>query len=94
MCELQFNRKKHEIEHENVYNNNCELKHLVKVKITGISGSSPELKLIEYLLSIASKLEKLEFECCLDPKPELEVTRDLLEFPRASPNAKLICLNR
>lgn len=46
-----------EIEQEFDYNNICELRHLVNVKFTTLIGSIPEIKLIEYLLSIATNLE-------------------------------------
>lgn len=65
------------------------------MEITGLTGSCPELKLIAYLFSVSTKLEKLAFRFYkLDPISELKVTQDLSELPRAPPKAKLVNLGK
>ncbi|XP_021723730.1 F-box/FBD/LRR-repeat protein At1g13570-like [Chenopodium quinoa] len=101
--ELQFLRfdgllckvtpSKNVLQHKFDYNNNFKLRHLLKAKITGITGSSLELKLVEYIAGISVKLKKFMFKCAkLDPSSELKVLRELLQLPRASKRAKLVCL--
>lgn len=61
------------------------------MEVTGITGSSAELKFIEYVLSIAVVLEFLYFNCAwLDSASELKVSRDLLRLRRASAKAQLV----
>ncbi|XP_048490795.1 F-box/FBD/LRR-repeat protein At1g13570-like [Beta vulgaris subsp. vulgaris] len=93
MCKLDS--IKSGVKHKFDYNEDYKLGHLLKVRITGITGSSAEFKLIEYVLATSVVLEKLFFNCaCLDPSSELKVSRELLQLPRASPKAKLVCLEQ
>ncbi|KAH9607032.1 hypothetical protein KSS87_013807 [Heliosperma pusillum] len=58
--------------------------------ISGITGSTAELKLVEYLLAISPVLENVFFksgEC--DNESELKMSRALMGFPRTSPKARL-----
>ncbi|XP_021725015.1 uncharacterized protein LOC110692316 [Chenopodium quinoa] len=81
------------LQHKFDYDNNFKLRHLLKAKITGITGSSAELKLVEYIVGISVKLTRFLFKCNnLDPSSELKVLRELLQLPRASKKAKLVCL--
>ncbi|XP_074313111.1 F-box/FBD/LRR-repeat protein At1g13570-like [Silene latifolia] len=73
--------------------NDYKLGRLHKVKITGITGSNAELKLIEYVLAISLVLENLFFKCeKLDAASELKVLRQLIRLPRASTKAQFISL--
>ncbi|KAK9676095.1 hypothetical protein RND81_11G053400 [Saponaria officinalis] len=82
-------------QHELDYNYSIKLNHLLEVKIEGITGSSAELKLIEYLLAISVVLEKLFFTFeYLHRKSEVKLYRELMGFPRASTKARLICLEK
>ncbi|XP_074313109.1 F-box/FBD/LRR-repeat protein At1g13570-like isoform X7 [Silene latifolia] len=73
--------------------NDYKLGKLHKVKITGITRSNAELKLIEYVLAISLVLENLFFKCeKLDAASELRVLRQLIRLPRASAKAQFICL--
>ncbi|KNA07025.1 hypothetical protein SOVF_175700 [Spinacia oleracea] len=80
------------------YDDNYKLGHLLKVKITGITGSQAELIFVEYLLAISVVLEKLFFECGFGYRPdansELQLLRDLLQLPRTSPKAQLVWLKK
>ncbi|XP_074313106.1 F-box/FBD/LRR-repeat protein At1g13570-like isoform X6 [Silene latifolia] len=70
-----------------------KLGRLHKVKITGITGTNAELKLIEYVLAISVVLENLFFKCeKLDAVSELRVLRQLIRLPRASTKAQFVCL--
>ncbi|KAL9238328.1 hypothetical protein vseg_012763 [Gypsophila vaccaria] len=84
-----------ELTHDYCYDKSDDYKlcSLHTVKITGITGSNAELKLIEFVLAISVVLEKLFFKCeALDAVSELKVLRQLIRFPRAS-NAQLVCLD-
>ncbi|XP_021725016.1 F-box/LRR-repeat protein 13-like [Chenopodium quinoa] len=90
--ELSITPNKSILQHKFDYGNNNKLGHLAKAKITGITGSSVELKLIEYVLGISVVLEKLLLKCNdLDSTSELKVMRELLQLPRASTKAKILC---
>ncbi|KAH9602090.1 hypothetical protein KSS87_009721 [Heliosperma pusillum] len=82
------------VEHKyEYYINDYKLGRLHKVKITGITGSNAELKLIEYVLATSVVLEKLFFKCeKLDVFSELKVLRQLIRLPRASTKAQFVCL--
>ncbi|KMT03247.1 hypothetical protein BVRB_8g197910 isoform B [Beta vulgaris subsp. vulgaris] len=87
----KLNSIKSSVKHKFDYNEDYKLGHLLKVIITGITGSSAEFKLIEYVLATSVVLEELFFMCdSLDPSSELKVSRELLQLPRASPKAKLV----
>ncbi|KNA25374.1 hypothetical protein SOVF_007030 [Spinacia oleracea] len=80
---------KHKID----WNDNYKLSHLTRVKFTGVTGSSAELKFIEYVLAISVELEIFLFRCGhLDATSELKVSRNLLRLRRASTKAQLVCL--
>ncbi|XP_074274725.1 F-box/FBD/LRR-repeat protein At1g13570-like [Silene latifolia] len=71
-----------------------KLDRLRVVNIEGITGSSAELKLVEYVLAISASLENLFFKSgkC-DTDSERKMSRALMRFPRASPKASLVCLD-
>ncbi|XP_074276835.1 F-box/FBD/LRR-repeat protein At1g13570-like [Silene latifolia] len=74
---------------------NYKLDHLRLVDIKGITGLTAELKLVKYLLAISASLENLFFklgECSIES--ELEMSRMLMRFPRASPKASVVCLGK
>ncbi|XP_074274743.1 F-box/FBD/LRR-repeat protein At1g13570-like [Silene latifolia] len=75
------------------FNHKYKLDHLREVNIKGITGSSVELKLVEYLLAISASLENLFFQSgkC-ENDSELKMSRALMRFPRASTKASLVCL--
>ncbi|KMT03245.1 hypothetical protein BVRB_8g197900 [Beta vulgaris subsp. vulgaris] len=90
---ISLNSIQDNVQHKFDYNEDYKLGHLLKVRITGITGSSAEFKLIEYVLATSVVLEKLFVKCAyLNPSSELKVLRELLQLPRASPKAKLVCL--
>ncbi|XP_048490905.1 F-box/FBD/LRR-repeat protein At1g13570 isoform X2 [Beta vulgaris subsp. vulgaris] len=92
---ISLDPNKRSVKHKFDYNKDYKLRHLLKVEITGITGSSVEFKLIEYVLATSVVLEKLLFKCAyLDPSSELKVSRVLLQLPRASPKAKLVCMEQ
>ncbi|XP_074274735.1 F-box/FBD/LRR-repeat protein At1g13570-like isoform X3 [Silene latifolia] len=73
------------------FNYNHKLDHLREVNIKGITGSSAELKLVEYLLAISIVLENLFFKPGeLGIESERKMSRALMGFPRASPKARLL----
>ncbi|XP_074310431.1 F-box/FBD/LRR-repeat protein At1g13570-like [Silene latifolia] len=85
------------VEHSNVHQCNhhydYELRKLQKVKITGITGSSAELKFIEYVLANSTVLEIMLFKCeKLDAVSELKVLKQLIRFPKASTKAQFVYL--
>ncbi|KNA05873.1 hypothetical protein SOVF_186270 isoform B, partial [Spinacia oleracea] len=49
-------------QHKIDFNDNYKLSHLSRVKFTGITGSSAELKLIEYVLAISEALENFLYK--------------------------------
>ncbi|XP_074313112.1 F-box/FBD/LRR-repeat protein At1g13570-like [Silene latifolia] len=70
-----------------------ELRKLQKVKITGITGSSAELKFIEHVLAKSVVLEMMFFKCeKTDAVSELKVLKQLIRFPRASTKAQFVYL--
>lgn len=74
---------------------NFRLAHLLKAKITGITGSGAELKLIECLLSTAVMLEELLLSRkCIDASSEVKLLHELLQLPRASTKARLVCMKQ
>ncbi|KAH9607036.1 hypothetical protein KSS87_013811 [Heliosperma pusillum] len=76
------------------FNHNYKLDHLRKITIKGITGSSEELKLVEYLLAISGSLDNLFFKAgSLSTDSELKMSRALMRFPRASTKASIICLD-
>ncbi|XP_056691975.1 F-box/FBD/LRR-repeat protein At1g13570-like [Spinacia oleracea] len=85
------------VQQEHDCDGNYKLAHLLKVKITEITGSLAELKFIEYVLAISVVLEKFFFNF-IDSRnfrganSEVQVLRDLLQLPRASPKAQLVWL--
>ncbi|XP_048491317.1 uncharacterized protein LOC125492663 [Beta vulgaris subsp. vulgaris] len=92
---ISLDPNKSAVKHKFDYNVDYKLGHLLKVEITGITGSSAEFQLIEYVLATSVVLEKLLFQCAdLDPSSELKVSRELLQLPRASTKAKLVCLKQ
>ncbi|KAK9676098.1 hypothetical protein RND81_11G053700 [Saponaria officinalis] len=71
-------------QHELDYSFSIKLNHLLEVKIKGVTGSSAELKLIEYLLAISVVLEKLFVTSkSLDDKSEVKLFRELMGFPKS-----------
>ncbi|XP_074314699.1 F-box/FBD/LRR-repeat protein At1g13570-like [Silene latifolia] len=80
--------------HSNVHQSNhynYELRKLQKVKITGITGSSAELKFIEYVLAKSVVLEIMFFKCGKqDVVSEHKVLKQLIRFPRASTKAQFV----
>ncbi|XP_074274734.1 F-box/FBD/LRR-repeat protein At1g13570-like isoform X2 [Silene latifolia] len=75
------------------FNYNYKLDHLQEVYIEGITGSSAELKLVEYLLAISPVLENMFFYSGkLGIESEPKMLRALMGFPRASPKARLLFL--
>lgn len=95
MCDRgQVTPSKSYVQQKFDYDENSKLGHLLTAEITGITGSSAELKLIEFVLRISVVLEKLMFECDnLDPISELKMSRELMQLPRSSAKAKLVCLD-
>lgn len=92
---LQVNSRRSVVQHKFEYNKDYKLGRLLKVLVTGLTGSSAELELIKFVLAISVVLEELSFKCCdLDPISELKMSRELLELPRASSKAKLVCLEQ
>ncbi|XP_074274736.1 F-box/FBD/LRR-repeat protein At1g13570-like isoform X4 [Silene latifolia] len=72
------------------FNYNYKLDHLREVIIKGITGSSAELKLVEYLLAISTVLENLFLKSGeLGIESKLKMSSALMGFPRASPKARL-----
>ncbi|XP_074274730.1 F-box/FBD/LRR-repeat protein At1g13570-like isoform X3 [Silene latifolia] len=72
------------------FNYNYKLDHLREVIISGITGSSAELKLVEYLLAISTVLENLFLKSGeLGIESKLTMSSVLMGFPRASPKARL-----
>ncbi|XP_074274748.1 F-box/FBD/LRR-repeat protein At1g13570-like [Silene latifolia] len=77
------------------FNYNYKLDHLREVIISGITGSSAELKLVEYLLAISTVLENLFLKCGkLGIDSKLKMSSALMGFPRASPKARLLFLEK
>ncbi|XP_074275678.1 F-box/FBD/LRR-repeat protein At1g13570-like [Silene latifolia] len=77
------------------FNYNYKLDHLHEVSIKGITGSSAELKLVEYLLAISPVLENMFFYSDkLGIELEQKMLRALMGFPRASPKARLLFLEK
>ncbi|XP_074274754.1 F-box/FBD/LRR-repeat protein At1g13570-like [Silene latifolia] len=73
---------------------NYKLDHLYEVNIEHITGSSAELKLVEYLLAISVVLKNVFFKSvnCDTTELQLKMSKTLMEFPRASPKARLLFL--
>ncbi|KAH9607037.1 hypothetical protein KSS87_013812 [Heliosperma pusillum] len=77
------------------YNYNYKLDQLLVVNIEGITGSSAELKLVEYLFAISPILENLFFKSgYIGIESKLNMSEALMRFPRASTKASLVCLKK
>ncbi|XP_074274749.1 F-box/FBD/LRR-repeat protein At1g13570-like [Silene latifolia] len=77
------------------YNYSNKLVHLLEVNITGITGTSAELKLVEYLFAVSPVLKNLFFKSgYIDIESQLNMSQSLMRFPRASAKASLVCLKK
>ncbi|XP_074274747.1 F-box/FBD/LRR-repeat protein At1g13570-like [Silene latifolia] len=75
------------------YNYSNKLDHLLEVNITGITGTSAELKLVEYLFAVSPVLKNLFFKSgYIGIESQLTMSQSLMRFPRASAKASLVCL--
>ncbi|XP_074274745.1 F-box/FBD/LRR-repeat protein At1g13570-like [Silene latifolia] len=75
------------------YNYSNKLDHLLEVNITGITGTSAELKLVEYLFAVSPVLKNLFFKSgYIGIESQLNMSQSLMRFPRASAKASLVCL--
>ncbi|KAL4561346.1 hypothetical protein LXL04_033511 [Taraxacum kok-saghyz] len=73
----------------------CTLNKLQIVEIIDLYGSRPELLFIELLLAHSPSLEKLIIisSVSCDVQKRLDIAKDVMQFPRASPKAQVIYLN-
>lgn len=77
---------------------NCldyKLYQLQNVVITSIEGSKPEMLFIKLLLSHSPSLEKVTIRPSgsSSVQERLDIAKDVMWFPRASPKAKIIYSN-
>ncbi|CAH1441169.1 unnamed protein product [Lactuca virosa] len=77
---------------------NCvvyKLYRLQTVEITCLHGSKPELLFVKLLLAHSPSLHKFTItpSRALDVKKILDISKDVMRFPRASPKAEMIYLN-
>ncbi|KAL4561350.1 hypothetical protein LXL04_033515 [Taraxacum kok-saghyz] len=73
----------------------CTLNKLQTVKITDLQGSRPELLFIELLLAHSPSLNKFTIRPsgASDAHKRLDILKDVIQFPRASPKAKIFFLD-
>ncbi|CAH1441148.1 unnamed protein product [Lactuca virosa] len=73
----------------------CTLDQLQTVEITYLERSKPELLFIKLLLAHSPSLDKLTItpSGALDAEKILDIAKDVMWFPRASPKAKILYLN-
>ncbi|XP_023731484.2 F-box/FBD/LRR-repeat protein At1g13570 [Lactuca sativa] len=73
----------------------CTLEQLQTVEITYVEGSKPELLFIKLLLAHCPSLQKFTITTSgdLDAKKILDISKDVMRFPRASPKAEVVYLN-
>ncbi|CAI9269019.1 unnamed protein product [Lactuca saligna] len=73
----------------------CTLEQLQTVEITYLEGSKPELLFIKLLLAHSPSLQKFTITTSgdLDAKKILDISKDVMRFPRASPKAEVVYLN-
>ncbi|XP_056697532.1 F-box/FBD/LRR-repeat protein At1g13570-like isoform X2 [Spinacia oleracea] len=93
---ISVNTSKSLDEHVLVYNPDCTLHHLRCAKIGICSGSSTELKLIEFLLDCSPVLEKLYISLTMPLKQSRHsrMTSQLNRFRRASRKVEVVCPER
>ncbi|GKA87694.1 hypothetical protein Tco_0809458 [Tanacetum coccineum] len=68
---------------------------LKTIEIVSVEGSRPELLFIKILLDHSLSLEKMIIRprTTDDPHKMLKITRNVMQFPRASTKAKMLCLD-
>ncbi|XP_059317064.1 F-box/FBD/LRR-repeat protein At1g13570-like [Lycium ferocissimum] len=69
------------------------LNHLRAVKLTGITGTEPEMELIKFLLAKSPILSRMLIKPGLgdgSPETRLEVLAEITQFRRASPKAEVV----
>ncbi|CAI9269030.1 unnamed protein product [Lactuca saligna] len=73
----------------------CTLNRLQTVEITYLEGSKPELLFIKLLLTRSPSLDKFTItpSGALDAKKILDIAKDVMQYPRISPKAKMFYLN-
>ncbi|KAJ6815772.1 F-box/FBD/LRR-repeat protein-like [Iris pallida] len=69
---------------------NCNFTHLQTVEMTGISGTTAELKFIEFILANAPLLERMQIQFWEKVCDEAKILRQLLQLQRSSVKAKII----
>ncbi|CAH1441145.1 unnamed protein product [Lactuca virosa] len=73
----------------------CTLNRLQTVEITYLDGSKPEQLFIKLLLAHSPSLDKLTITPSeqTDAQKRFDIATDVMQFPRASPKAKIFYLN-
>ncbi|KAL7617371.1 hypothetical protein Lser_V15G03052 [Lactuca serriola] len=73
----------------------CILNRLQTVKIECLEGSKPELLFIKLLLAHSPSLQNFSITPSekTDAQKRFDIAKDVMQFPRASPKAKMIYLN-
>ncbi|CAH1441172.1 unnamed protein product [Lactuca virosa] len=73
----------------------CTLDQLQTVEMTRLEGSKPELLFIKLILAHSPSLLKFTIRPSKfsDVQKRLDIAKDVMQFPRASPKAKMFYLN-
>ncbi|XP_076960402.1 F-box/FBD/LRR-repeat protein At1g13570-like [Bidens hawaiensis] len=69
------------------------LEHLRVLKMTEFTGMKPEMDFVKLILAMSPMLQKvrLEFDTMIDLQKKIVSLEGLLELPRASSRAKIVC---